>query len=113
MERLPSKTPQQDARPVIKQNDTEITGKKETPPSRDTGDVCTFRSSGMSNSLRLYDTIRMLGIINNAIKTAQANPPARKRKSLIYLGNTCEKYGNGSSNSSEHIEVQVHNHQPQ
>lgn len=64
-----------------------MTGKKDTPPSRDTGVECTFRSDGMSNSRRLYETIRMFGIRNMARTTAHVNPPARKRrlKSVIRM----------------------------
>ena len=72
-------------RPIIRQNEMAITGKNETPPSLDTGAECTFRWSGMSKSLLLYETIRILGIIRRAIMMATANPPARKKKSFIVL----------------------------
>lgn len=47
-----------------------MAGKKETPPSRDTGLLCTFRASGVSNRRLRREMIKIRGMMIQAKTTA-------------------------------------------
>ena len=60
--------------PYQKSASKQDNGKKETPPSRDTGLLCTFRASGVSNRRLRREMIKIRGIMIRARTTAIRKP---------------------------------------
>ena len=63
---------------MIKQREINMTGKKDKPPKRGTGRVCTFRLSGSSNKRFLKDINKILGMTIIPRVTATIHPPNMK-----------------------------------
>lgn len=51
-----------------------MTGKKDTPPKRDTGLLCTLRASGVSNKRLRREIIKIRGMMIRARTTAIRKP---------------------------------------
>lgn len=62
-----------------------IAGKKETPPKRETGFLCTFRISGASNNLLRREMVKIRGMIALDIIIANINPPRKIKTTCIFI----------------------------
>lgn len=73
--------------PIRKVTVNNMAGKKETPPKRETGFLCTFRISGVSNNLLRREMIKIRGMIIRARITAVRKPEKIKTmfSSMLYL----------------------------